>query len=91
MKLFNDKSVLVVEGRKNFAMSISDGIVHVTGGLDSNGRFLSDLWSFSTRDKRWEKLQTTTNKAQIQQQDDNLKHNDILKRTGHTIVTHTTS
>jgi len=44
MKPFNDKSVLVVEGRKNFAMSISDGIVHVTGGLDSNGRFLSDLW-----------------------------------------------
>ncbi len=28
----------LIEGRKNFAMSISDGVVHVSGGMDSKGR-----------------------------------------------------
>lgn len=34
----------LIEGRKNFAMSISDGVVHVSGGLDSKGRQLADMW-----------------------------------------------
>ena len=54
MKSYNSKEASVVEGRKNFAMSICEGVIHITGGLDSKGRSLSDYWSFSTRDMRWE-------------------------------------
>lgn len=35
-QVVKDNNLIV--GRKNFAMSISDGVVHVSGGMDSKGR-----------------------------------------------------
>ena len=56
MKPFNSKDPSTIDGRKNFAMSICEGVVHITGGLDSKGKTIADFWSYATRLRRWEKL-----------------------------------
>jgi hypothetical protein len=38
MKYQAVKDNTLIEGRKNFAISISDGVVHVSGGVNSKGR-----------------------------------------------------
>jgi len=34
-------------GRKNFAMSICEGIINVTGGLNQFGHILTDFWVYN--------------------------------------------
>jgi len=56
MKPIHSKVTPEIEGRKNFAMSMCEGVIHITGGMDAKGKILSDIWSFSLRDRSWEKL-----------------------------------
>ena len=43
-------------GRKNFAMSICEGIINVTGGLNQFGHILTDFWVYNLQESKWKEL-----------------------------------
>ena len=54
-------------GRKNFAMSICDGIINVTGGVNQFGHILSDFWVYNLQESKWRefKVRDTTSKSNL--------------------------
>ena len=47
----------IIPGRRNHAMSLRHSTVHLTGGIEANGKFLHDFWIYSTEDGKWKNLE----------------------------------
>ena len=52
-------------GRKNFAMSICDDIIYVTGGMDNSHNPLSEFLMFSPRNGIWLDMKQTRKKDKL--------------------------